>query len=115
MQLVGSILELPGKTFNALGVLNLLNQMSPNTARWLVAGALHTLTLGEVAYFTGVHERVMGAISNYRGEWDSVSRIGVHLGAPLQTIQVATLAPNPHSMLPIIDVLKRRPRGENSW
>jgi hypothetical protein len=110
VQLVGSILDVPGATFNAPGVLNLLNQMSTSWARRLVAGALHSLSLGKIAYFTGADDGVMGAIGNFRGEWDPVSRVGVHVGAPLQTIKVASLKPHPHSMLPIIQALKARGR-----
>lgn len=108
VQLVGSLLDIPGMTFNAPGVLNLLNQISPNRARSLISGALHALTLGKIAYFVGVDDGAMGAIANYRGQWDPVSRVGVHVGAPLQTVRVSTREPHVHSMLPIIDALSRR-------
>ncbi|MCP3981819.1 MAG: DUF2974 domain-containing protein [bacterium] len=108
VQLVGSIIDVPGASFNAPGVMNLLNQMSSNWARRIVSGALHTLTLGKIAYFTGSDEGAVGAIMNYRGEWDPVSRVGAHVGSLLQTIKVSTLKPHPHSMLPIIEALKKR-------
>ncbi|MBA2920543.1 hypothetical protein GON01_02415 [Sphingomonas sp. MAH-20] len=116
VQLLAAICELPGYTFNAPGVLNLLHQMSPNLAvriaGGLGGGALSVLSRGTTDLITQVAAGVAGnngeAILNYRGNFDPVSLVGVHVGAPLQTIELVDQKPHVHSMEPIIRTLKGR-------
>jgi len=116
VQLVAAICEVPGMTFNAPGVLNLVNQMSSNPLVSMIGGlgggVLSTATLGLANYFNMAaaagEDAAFQSVLNYRGEWDPVSKIGVHVGAPISTIQVASVAPHPHSMEPIIRALSLR-------
>jgi hypothetical protein len=116
VQLIAAICELPGYTFNAPGVLNLLHQMSPNLAVRLCGGLggglLSVLSGGRSDFITQVAGGIAGnngeAILNYRGNLDPVSLIGVHVGAPMQTIALPDQRPHPHSMEPIIRALSRR-------
>ena len=43
-----------------------------------------------------------GAVANYRGNMDPVTKIGVHVGMPVVTIPPASQMPHPHSMVPLI-------------
>lgn len=116
VQLVAAICEVPGMTFNAPGVLNLLNQMSSNPLISAIGGigggVLSVGTLG----FTNIlnmaaaagNDAAFSPIQNFRGEWDPVSQVGRHVGAEVQTIRVASVAPHPHSMVPIIRALELR-------
>jgi len=106
VQLVGSKVGVPGASFNAPGVMNLINMMSGNWVTRIASGALHGLTLGKIAYVTGTEAPNDDGISNFRGSWDPVSQVGVHVGHELRTIQVGSIAPHPHSMLPIIRTLQ---------
>jgi hypothetical protein len=106
VQLVGSKLGVPGVSFNAPGVMNLINMMSGSWATRIASGALHALTLGKIAYVTGTDAPNDSGISNFRGDWDPVSKIGVHVGLPLKTVRVGSTSPHPHSMLPLIRALE---------
>lgn len=116
VQLVAAICELPGMTYNAPGVLNLLNQMSSNPLVSVIGGMgggiLSTASLGLTDYFNKAaaanNDAAFTSVANYRGEWDPVSKIGTHVGAPVSTIRVASIAPHPHSMVPIIRALEAR-------
>ena len=114
VQLVGAILKVPGVSFNAPGVLNLLNQMSDNPVRALIGGigggVLDALTLGRVSWLNRAASgrEAKAPIVNLRGEWDPVSKVGTHVGRRVETIPVPTLKPHPHSMLPLIAALGQR-------
>lgn len=49
-----------------------------------------------------------GAVANFRGNMDPVSKIGVHVGMPVVTIALASQMPHPHSMVPLIHAVGAR-------
>jgi hypothetical protein len=125
VQLVGAILSLPGVSFNAPGVLNLVDQMSKNYAT-KIAGSFGSAGLQILSRFVapnlgnifnyfvkaraGAGNDAFPPVANYRGSLDPVSLLGVHVGMPIRTVQVATWRPHPHSMEPLIAALERRGR-----
>lgn len=110
VQMLSAICEVPGTTFNAPGVLSLLNQMSPNAAVRLAGalggGAMSVLSGHLSDYFNqaaaAMEDTAFQAVQNFRGNMDPVSLIGSHVGMPLQTLQLNDQSPHPHSMDPII-------------
>jgi hypothetical protein len=116
VQMLAAIADLPGTTFNAPGVLSLLNQMSPHLAVRLAGaiggGALSVTTLHLVDYFNkaaaAMGDAGFQAVLNYRGNMDPVSLVGTHVGMPVQTIKLRDQSPHPHSMAPIIRTLELR-------
>lgn len=116
VQLVGALLNLPGVTFNAPGVLHLLNAMSSNPfvkfagrkgnpVSDFLSGGLGSLINRAAA---GVGNDAFPPIANFRGNLDPVSKVGIHVGAPIQTFDVPSQLPHPHAMEPIIAHLKKR-------
>lgn len=125
VQLVAAICEVPGMTFNAPGVLNLINQMSPGLARRLIGavggGAMSLLTGGVLTGSGGVsdyfnraaaanNDAAFPMLSNWRGNLDPISLIGAHAGGPLQTIDCLDNQPDVHAMARIIRTLEARGR-----
>ncbi|WP_424810639.1 hypothetical protein [Roseococcus sp. YIM B11640] len=124
VQLVGSICNLPGVSWNAPGALALVNQMSSNPLRAAVGGAgsagvsaLASLATGFLGgQFVTLMNRAVAAsgddafppIANFRGNMDPVSMFGAHVGMPMQTIQLPRQTPHPHSMVPLIEALQNR-------
>jgi hypothetical protein len=122
VQLVGSILNLPGVSWNAPGALALVNQLSASPVRKFVGGAgsagvgflasLGTFGLGgklvdmlnKAAAASGPEAFV--PIANFRGNADPVSLFGSHVGMEMRTLACTTMAPHPHSMVPIIKLLE---------
>ncbi|TCH98969.1 hypothetical protein EJV46_10475 [Roseococcus sp. SYP-B2431] len=126
VQIVGAICQLPGVTWNAPGCLALMNQMSSNPVRALVGGAgsagvsmlSSLITAGIGGQVVTLLNKAAAAggddafapIVNFRGNMDPVSLVGAHVGLPLQTIQLASQSPHPHSMVPLIQALENRTR-----
>ena len=110
VQMLAAICELPGTTFNAPGVLSLLNQMSPNAVVRLAGavggGAMSVLSHGISDYFNqaaaAMEDTAFQAVQNFRGNMDPVSLIGSHVGMPLQTLHLKDQSPHPHSMMAIL-------------
>ena len=124
VQLLAAMMDVPGMTFNAPGATAMLNQMSGNplvaAAGGLGSGAMQLLAtaIGAKAGGTaidfitkaaaGAGGFAYGAVANYRGNMDPVSKIGVHVGMPVVTIPLASQMPHPHSMVPLIQALETR-------
>jgi hypothetical protein len=113
VQLLAPICELPGVTFNAPGVLNLLNQMSSRIGTRMVGsiggGAMSLLTHGLTDYFNkavaSVDDHAFPAVANFGANLDPVSRIGSHVGAPIQRVTLRGVPLNPHGMRPLLEAL----------
>ncbi len=120
VQIAAAILGLAGFTFNAPGALHLVNQYSQNaltkyagsicnpTMQILVESLSH---LDLVNYFgkalAADNDLAFAAVANYRAQNDPVSRLGAHVGAPMQVIQVRDSL-NPitnHSIALIVEAL----------
>jgi len=117
VQIVAAILNMCGATFNAPGVVHLVNQYSnhPLTrfgggifspVMQIMASEFHAA--GLVDYFTEAlaadDDLAFAPVLNYRAQFDPVGRLGVHVGAPMEIIQVRNAA-NPHAMSLIVEAL----------
>lgn len=125
VQLLSCILDVPGVTFNAPGVVALVNQMDSNPLV-ATAGGAASAGMGVLASLAapfgadivdfitkaaaGASNNAFGAVSNYRGNMDPVSKVGVHVGMPPVTIDLDSQRPHPHSMVPLIAALEKRYR-----
>lgn len=82
----------PGMTFNAPGVLNLVDEMSANPF-WKAAGSLFSPArlpfAGMLLQAVSVdNSAAFAPVKNFRADGDLVSLIGTHVGSPLQTVTV---------------------------
>ncbi|NNF17004.1 MAG: hypothetical protein HKN70_09665 [Gammaproteobacteria bacterium] len=124
VQILSCILNVPGVTFNAPGVVSMINQMDGHpviAALGGIAGAgmgvlasIASPLFGKdiVDFITksaaGASNNAFGTVANYRGNLDPVSKVGVHVGTPPITINLASQKPHPHSMVPLIAALENR-------
>jgi hypothetical protein len=107
-----------GVTFNAPGVLHLLNQYSDhpltkycgailNPTMQILAPGLGRVDL--VSFFSKAlaanEDLSYPAVANYRAQNDPVSLLGVQAGAPVQVIQVDPAVGKIHSMATIVEAL----------
>jgi len=118
VQIVAALLNLWGVTFNAPGVLHLVNHYSGHpftkvvgatatpVAQTLQSFLLQFQDCGLMDFMNQVaaadDDMPFAPVANYRGQNDPVSLIGVHVGTPMQTLQVDGL---PHLMAPIVHSL----------
>ena len=117
VQIVAAVLNMCGVTFNAPGVVHLVNQYSEHPltrfaggvfspAMQVLASGFHAA--GLVDYFAEAlaadDDMAFAAVANYRAQFDPVGRLGVHVGAPIKIIQVRNAA-NPHAMSLIVEAL----------
>jgi hypothetical protein len=124
VQLVAAILNMWGITFNAPGVLNLVNQISTHRATKIVGTfcspamqvVLRTFAPVDVVSFfnkaaAADDDLAFVPVSNYRAQNDPVSLTGTHVGAPLKVIPVHSTSPlDAHRMVHIVEALGGRVR-----
>lgn len=119
-QLVAAKLNLFGMTFNAPGVLHLVNQLSGHPLEEFVGAfsspVIQVMVRGFgsidlVSFFdkaaSSDDESAFPAVANYRAQGDVVSLCGVQVGAPEQVIRVAGSSDpvNQHRMERIVEAL----------
>jgi pimeloyl-ACP methyl ester carboxylesterase len=117
VQIVAAILNMWGVTFNAPGALHLVNQYSNhpltkfggsvcNPAMQILLSSFGSIDL--VNYFNKAlaadDDLAFAAVANYRAQNDPVSRMGSHVGAPIQVIPVDP-AGQLHRMATIVKAL----------
>jgi hypothetical protein len=110
--------SIPGMTFNAPGVLNIVNMNSGNF-RWLIGfeGATVFDRLGygipDLANIVFAADSAYPPVLNYRAKGDLVSLVGVPVGSPQQTLEIK-LHPNEfppnHGIKWIVEYLSGRTR-----
>jgi pimeloyl-ACP methyl ester carboxylesterase len=118
VQIVASVLNMWGFTFNAPGALHLVNMYS-NHPFTKFAGAVCNPTmqlllpsLGSVDlvdYFSKAlaanDDSAFAAVANYRAQNDPVSRLGTHVGGPMISLQVDNSPLKIHRMATIVEAL----------
>ncbi len=122
VQLVAAILNMWGVTFNAPGVLNLVNQVSTRLATKIVgtfcSPAMQVMLrafapIDVVGFFNKAaaadNDLAFVPVANYRAQNDPVSLVGTHVGAPIKIINVnSTGALDAHRMAHIVEALGGR-------
>lgn len=118
VQIVAATMKMWGMTFNAPGVLHLVNQYSnhPFTkfGGSVCSPAMQILThsfgsIDLVNYFNKAlaadDDDAFAAVANYRAHNDPVSMLGAHVGAPMNVIRVDPALNKIHKMRTIVDAV----------
>jgi hypothetical protein len=118
VQIVAAVFDMWGVTFNAPGVLHLVNQYSEhpltkfggsvcNPAMQILLHSFGNIDL--VNYFNKAlaadDDLAFAAVANYRAQNDPVSQLGAHVGAPMRVIQVDGALGKIHRMATIVEAL----------
>lgn len=121
VQIAAAIWKMYGVTFNAPGVLHLLNQFSEhpftkyagsicNPAMQILVRSFGSVDL--VSYFSKAlaadDDLPFAAIANYRAQNDPVSQLGVQVGSPAVVIKVDPAVGKIHRMATIVEALGGR-------
>lgn len=121
VQIAGALLKQFGMTFNAPGVLHLVNQYSQHPFTKIVGGvcnpAMQVLSAGLGAELVNLFNKAVAAadgsdlafaaVANYRAQYDPVSVLGSHVGAPINSLPVK-MAANPHAMAHLVEYFQSR-------
>lgn len=118
VQIVAAVFNMWGMTFNAPGVLHLVNQYSDHALTKVVGSVcspamqILTLSFGRVDLLNFFNKAVAAdddhsfpAVANYRAHNDPVSLVGQHVGAPMTAIRVDPAPSKIHRMATLVDAL----------
>lgn len=118
VQIVAAIFNMWGVTFNAPGVVHLVNQYSEHPLTKIVGSvcspAMQILlrsfgSIDLVNYFNkeaaADDDLAFAAVANYRAQNDPVSLLGTHVGAPMKVIKVDPALGKIHRMATIVEAL----------
>jgi hypothetical protein len=121
VQIVAAAWRMYGVTFNAPGVLHLINQFSDHPlvkfAGSVCSPAMQVLLssfgcVDLVSYFSKAlaanDDLGFAAVANYRAQNDPVSLLGVQVGAPVRVIQVDPSLLKIHKMATIVEAVGGR-------
>lgn len=118
VQIVAAVFNMWGVTFNAPGVVHLVNQYSQHPLTKIVGSVCNPAMQILLRSFAGVDlvnyftkavaaddDLAFAAVANYRAQNDPVSLLGTHVGAPVKVIKVDPALGKIHRMATIVEAL----------